>query len=225
MAERLRSSLPDGLDIDHDDGYLLMKFHFSVRVPPAPPTRQRTLARAKQRSPPEPLNKRFHDPAGLRDVTTAASLAHHGLLGSVKLYNLLLWNFDLSSIPSQQLVSLISRVTGFVSIENVSGCDLVTILDSVKSKILEINNQRLGREETQALVRAMETRVENLDLIGVNLDMEVMENYNLQGKCRVVTSTRTFGDRELPEVMRTLARRGIWKIVEVVPEYIKIVRK
>ena len=46
-----------------------------------------------------------------------------------------------------------------VDISNVSGCDLVTILDSVKSNLLIIISQSLSSEETQALVRAMESGV------------------------------------------------------------------
>ena len=42
---------------------------------------------------------------------------------------------------------------------NVSGKSLVTILDSVKCDTLSIKNQTLGSEETEALVRAIETRV------------------------------------------------------------------
>ena len=83
-------------------------------------------------------------------ITCAASLDHHKLLGSVQ--DMRLCNVDLTSVPAEHLASLASSVTGRVSINNVSGCDLVTVLDSVKSQLLSIRRQSLGREETQALV-------------------------------------------------------------------------
>ena len=67
-------------------------------------------------------------------ITCAASLAHHGLLGSVRMRNIWLHDVDLTSVPAEHLASLFSSVTRCVSIKNVSGCDLVSILDSVKSK-------------------------------------------------------------------------------------------
>ena len=56
---------------------------------------------------------------------------------------------------TEHLTSLVSSVTGSVNIWKVGGCDLVTILDSVKSKVLSFIGLSLGSEETQALVRAM----------------------------------------------------------------------
>ena len=92
-------------------------------------------------------------------ITCAASLAHHRLLGSVQIMRL--WSVDLNSVPAEHLASLTSCVMGCDHIRNISGCGLGTILDSVKSKELTINN-RLGSEENQALVRAMESGVEEV---------------------------------------------------------------
>ena len=150
---------------------------------------------------------------------------------------------DLSSIPSQYLASLVSQVTSWIYVDNIKGCDLVSILDRVKSKDLSISNQRLGKEETQALVRAMETRVESVVLYDVdlavalhcilrrfsegfatlgNVSIEALESYSLQGKCCALKAyVHNYRDREF---MRTLARRGNWKIVEDDPGYIKIMR-
>ena len=91
-------------------------------------------------------------------ITCAASLAHHGLLSSVE--EMRLCDVDLTSVPAEHLASLASCVTRCVYIWNISGCGLVTILDNVKSKVLWIISQSLGSEETQALVRAMESGVE-----------------------------------------------------------------
>ena len=52
-----------------------------------------------------------------------------------------------------------SNYSTIVVISNVSECDLVTILNSVKSRVLSIRDQSLESEETQALVRAMESGV------------------------------------------------------------------
>ena len=43
-----------------------------------------------------------------------------------------LGDVDLTSVPAEHLVSLASSAKGGVVIKNVSGCDLVTILDNVK---------------------------------------------------------------------------------------------
>ena len=82
----------------------------------------------------------------MNELTCAASLAHHGLLGS--LYDMDLCNVDLSPVPAQHLASLASCVTSELHIQNVSGCDLVSLLTSLKCKYLIIISQSLGREET-----------------------------------------------------------------------------
>ena len=68
----------------------------------------------------------------LEVITCGAALAHHGLLGAVDYVRL--HNVDLSTVPAQHLVSLISSVTKAVTIKNVTGCDLVTLIDSLKCK-------------------------------------------------------------------------------------------
>ena len=92
----------------------------------------------------------------LSEITCAASLAHHGLLGSVS--EVMLRDVDLSSVPTRHQASLASCVKTSVSIENVRGCDLVSILDSLNCQVL----RRLSLEETQALplVQAMESQCE-----------------------------------------------------------------
>ena len=138
-------------------------------------------------------------------ITCAASLAHHRLLGSVQIMRL--WSVDLTSVPAEHLASLASSVIGCVYIENVSG--LVTILDSVKSKELEIS-QSLGSEETKALVRAMESGVEEITLFGsVTLDIRVLMEYSGQGKCRVVKCIYHTGER-YKHHLRTWAKSRNW---------------
>ena len=93
------------------------------------------------------------------------SLAHYGLLGSFD--DMWLYHVDLSHVPAQHLASLVSCVTSELRIENVSGCDLVSLFKSLKCKVLYISNQSLGREETWALVQAMESRVGEVTLTEV----------------------------------------------------------
>jgi len=142
-------------------------------------------------------------------ITYAASLAHHGLLGSVTVLHLC--DDYPTSLPTEQLDSLVSSVTEWVDIENVSGCDLVTILDSVKSKELDISRQSLGSEETQALVRAMESRVEEMELYEVTLDIRDLMKYNGQGKCREVRCYSDTADR-YREQLRIWAKSRNWEV-------------
>ena len=118
------------------------------------------------------------------EVACVASLAHNRLLRSVR--DLCLFKVNLSSIPADHLVSLVSCVTGRVYIEGVSGCGLSTILDNVKCESLTISSQSLNTEETHALVRAMETGVEEVSLSYYhgNVDIETLIKYSGQGKCR-----------------------------------------
>jgi len=143
-------------------------------------------------------------------ITRAASLAHHGLLGSV-------WSISLcddypTSLPAEHLASLVSSATEWVSIENVSGCDLVNILDSVKSKDLSISRQSLSSEETKALVRAMESWVEEVELDeDVTLDIWDLMEYSGQGKCRKVWCDSDTADR-YKEQLRTWATSRNWEV-------------
>ena len=120
------------------------------------------------------------------EITCAARLSDHGFLGTLD--DLSLWNMNLSSVPVVHLASLASCVTGRVEIFNVSGCDLSPILDSLQCKDLSIAEQSLSTEETQALVRAMETGVENV-MLGthdVTLDIEALAKYSGHGRCRAL---------------------------------------
>ena len=149
--------------------------------------------------------------SNLPKITCAASLAHHGLLGSVR--ELRLDDIDLTSVPAEHLASLASCVINKTDIRNVSGCDLVTILDNVKSEQLYIWRQSLGSEETQAMVRAMESGVEEGDLYaGVKLDIGDLIKYNGQGKCERV---ECFGETvtRYSEQLRTWATSRNWEVI------------
>ena len=156
----------------------------------------------------------------------SASLAHHGLLGSVS--QMKLFETDLSPVPAKHLASLASCVTGLTLIRNVSGGDLVSLMTSLKCEQLVINNQSLGKEETRALVQAMESGVENVVLGGeVTLDMEALTDYSGQGRCCMImciannpdnndASDRNVNDapdRNIDELM-TWARSRNWRIAQ-----------
>ena len=144
------------------------------------------------------------------EMMCGASLAQYGLLGSVK--RLCLNNVDLSPVPAQHLASLVSCVTSDLVINNVSGCDLVSILTSLKCRQLYITNQSLGREETQALVQAMESGVETVKLGGlVTLDVEALAEYRGQGVCWKVKLCGDTVDR-YKEDLSKWARSIDWRV-------------
>ena len=157
------------------------------------------------------LEAEYGTPAPLPVITCATSLAHNGLLGSVE--RMWLRDVDLTSVPAEHLASLFSSVTGVVTIINVSGSDgLVAILDSVKSNSLNIISQSLGREETQALVRAMESGVEEIRLNkDVTLDIRDLIEYNGHGKCEEVWCYYDTADR-YREQLRTWATSRNWEV-------------
>ena len=91
-------------------------------------------------------------------------------------------------------------------------CDLVTIIDSVKSEELLISKQSLASEETRALVRAMESRVERV-FLNVNVDLDIMEliEYSGQGKCwRVEWNMDSAAIYWEP--LNTWAKNSNWKV-------------
>ena len=144
-------------------------------------------------------------------ITCAASLAHHRLLGSVE--EMRLCDVDLTSVPAEHLASLVSGVTGTVTIYRVSGCNLVTILDSVRSRVMSICTQRLGSEETQALVRAMESGVEIVKLdYTVKLDIRILMEYSGQGKCRKMEYYCICTKDRYRRKLRTWATNRNWKV-------------
>ena len=115
---------------------------------------------------------------------------------------------NLTSVPAEHLSSQASCVTESVKIHNVRGCGLITILNNVKSKELSFWSQSLGSEETRALVRAIESRVEKVELdCGVTLDIRVLMDYNGQGKCRKVKDRDRYSEQ-----LKTWARGRNWTV-------------
>ena len=161
------------------------------------------------------MKRKLSSCASLPEINAAGSLALNGLLGSVE--QMILRNLDLSSVPAGHLAALVSCVTWRVHIVNVN-CDLLRILDSVKSRWLSINRQRLNSEETGALVRAMDSRVEEVNLgiggIGeVSLDISALTQYSGQGVCARVNSGYYTGVKySYSEELRRLAKRINWRV-------------
>ena len=122
----------------------------------------------------------------------AGSLAHQGLFKlETEEEAWLFRDVDLSLVPTDHQISLAACVTAGIVIRNVRGCDLVNIFKGVKTKRVNIKRQTLGREETQALVQAVETRVKKLGLgygtiEDVKVDIQALLEYSGQGKCSIL---------------------------------------
>ena len=152
----------------------------------------------------------FHWPR-LPEITTAASLAHHGLLRSVE--RMRLRNVDLASVPAEHLASLAACVTKRVAIWNVSNTDLTSILNSCKSEELYISRQSLSTQETRALVRAMAyVEIVVLGYLGpVTVDISTLVTYEGRGKCKKVTFYNNTAKKYREEV-RGWAQRISWRV-------------
>ena len=153
------------------------------------------------------------------EISLAARLAHHGLLGNLLYMRLM--NVDLFSVPAEHLASLASCETLFSCIRNVSNCDMISILDNLKCKELYISSQTLSSEETRALVRAMESRVERVILGSTfkgewSLDIRALTRYSGQGRCKNLIIWDS-GDRYLEEV-RSWAQKQDWDIRHITHE-------
>ena len=152
-------------------------------------------------------------PSDLPEIKCAASLARYNLLGPVR--GLTLSGVDLTSMPADNLASLVSCVTESVDIKDVSGCGLLTTLDCVKSKLLTIREQSLDSEETRALVRAMESRMRQVVyLVDRTLDIRAVMEYSGQGKCWVVVMFDHDTKSRYEEDLRTLAQNRNWQVNE-----------
>ena len=163
----------------------------------------------------------------LPEISTIAYLAHQ-TLQNIPHVEWLLWSVgsliledvDLASVPAEHLASLASCVEFQLHIINVRSTTLVDILDNIKCIDLVIEKQSLGREETQAVLRAMESRVENVDLRdGVSLDLTTLTQYSGHGKCERVWCYGESADR-YREVVRSWAQRMNWYLHEAMTQVV-----
>ena len=158
-------------------------------------------------------------------ITCAASLAHHGVLGSVHFLRLRS-DVNLASIPGDHLASLASCVTWGVSIRNHRDCDLVSILARVNCPVTIFSQQSLGSEQIKALVRAMESRVSSVCLGDEDEDDDEsspltrddvdLTEYSGQGKCEVISQVGTAP--RYRQQMKTWAQSRNW-VVDYDDEY------
>merc|ERR1739838_423748 len=142
-------------------------------------------------------------------ITSLASFAYHGVLPNVAklslcsnvshglqhgysyddLYRNHGVSLDLGVVPSDQLQALVPCVTDHIEIINVTGYDVTSLLDLVNCTKLLLT-QKLNQEETEALVRAMTTRVDEVYLGGrrgiLSLDVDTLTQYKGDGKCGAI---------------------------------------
>ena len=84
---------------------------------------------------------------------------------------------------------------------------MVSIFTSLKCVLLSINDQSLGKEETRALVQAMDSRVGMVELgkYGeVTLNIGVLTKYNGQGMCSQVLLLQGTAARYREDIERIL---------------------
>ena len=120
----------------------------------------------------------------LSKLQSAAALATLGHIKQVE--RLDLYNLDTSSVPAEELSSLV-KCSDVVGIARVNG-GLAPVLSSVQCGRLHIHSTSLSTADTQQLVAAMDTRVKWVTLCGsVTLDMETLAQYDGEGECDKVT--------------------------------------
>ena len=94
---------------------------------------------------------------------------------------------DLRQPPGDHLLALTPCVTGTIDIfKGLTDYSLATLFDNVNCKELHLFTERLDQEETEALVRAMTSRVETLHLsvhIEFHMEYDTFSNYRGDGKC------------------------------------------
>ena len=160
----------------------------------------------------------FYYTPSLPVIITAASLAHYGFLGPVE--RMYLDDVDLASVPAEHVASLAACVTEDVMIDNVHSCDLVNILDNIECQSCRIYDQSMNREESLALVQAMESQVEKVDLWGGEVDIRALTQYNGKGECGEVLYNGGYIDE-----IRRWAKSIDWNVIDVLNSVIKIGRR
>ena len=115
-----------------------------------------------------------------------ANLVSYGVIDSIQHLKLEFRHDPLGNY----LQELIPCVTGTLDLCNLIKChDLTTLLDGVHCKVLDLATEKLNHEETEALVRAMRSRVEKLILMTFEdweMDYDTFSKYKGDGKCSEV---------------------------------------
>ena len=157
----------------------------------------------------------------LAEVQCAAALATQGYITWLK--RLGLYNLDISLVPEEDLNSLV-KCSVHVAIYGVTG-DLSFVLSNVQCRGLVIANTSLSTADTQQLVAAMDTRVEEVMLDrSVSLDMDTLAQYNGLGKCEEVLFWSVTTERYRDQLKVWAGNMG-WRIEEANTGDIFIKRK
>ena len=86
-------------------------------------------------------------------------------------------------MPTEDLAKLLECVTESVYIENLRG-DVTSVFSNINCVVLAIDKMSLSPVDTQTLVGAMDSRVEEVNLYeGVTMDLEILTEYDGAGKC------------------------------------------
>ena len=128
----------------------------------------------------------------MSQVASAAALARQGFLTSVR--SLALVNLDITCVPAEDMAKLVECVTESVYIENLRG-DVTSVFSNINCVVLAIDKMSLSPVDTQALVSAMDTRVDEVHLYkDVTLDLETLTQYDGTGNCGFLRTENGFGD-------------------------------
>ena len=144
----------------------------------------------------------------LSKLQSAAALATLGHIKQVE--RLDLYNLDTSSVPAEELSSLV-KCSDVVGIARVNG-GLAPVLSSVQCGRLHIHSTSLSTADTQQLVAAMVTRVKEVWLDeGLSLDMAALAQYDGKGRCGIVRLAAAVS-AEYGDQVKTWAEHLGWQI-------------
>ena len=162
----------------------------------------------------EKVMANFAEIRSLPEINCAASLAYHEVISFLD--TIWMCDMDLSSVPNLHLAALVACPTEEVSIRHVTGCNLLSIINSIYGcNLLRISEQSLNGEEAMALLnlmRRVENGVETVTLgKQVILDINTITEYDGQGECRAI---RCLGDTatRYREDLCAWARRLNWDV-------------
>ena len=145
-------------------------------------------------------------------VQCGADLATLGYI--TRLERLRLCYLDTSLVPAEDLSRLVKCVTDVVANARVTG-DLSPVLGSAQCRELLISNTSLSTADTQQLVAAMDTRVQDVSLCGDGtLDMDTLAQYDGTGECEKVWFRSDTTERYRDQLKVWAGNMG-WQIEEM----------
>ena len=93
--------------------------------------------------------------------------------------SLALVDVDITGVPNEDMAKLLECVTESVYIENLRG-DVTSVFSNINCVVLAIDKMSLSPVDTQTLVGAMDSRVEEVNLYeGVTMDLETLTQYDV----------------------------------------------